>query len=167
MTLICYLDDSGKDAQNPITTIAGYVATAEAWAEYEAAVEPIFARYGVFGNSGERVQPRAAPMLSSAIDSKSDDRTTSQEQMKKGPREAAPLLKRCSVLYATAMIERREVRNAAPIAPTPSSIIAQVAGSGTAGPPPPRVPPVAKNDEPLAKPKPPSKREAGSDFIRL
>jgi hypothetical protein len=29
--LICYLDDSGKDPQNPITTLAGYVARDAAW----------------------------------------------------------------------------------------------------------------------------------------
>ena len=40
--LICYLDDSGKDAQNPITTIGGYVASEEAWAEFEKEVEPYF-----------------------------------------------------------------------------------------------------------------------------
>ena len=41
--LVCYLDDSGKDAQNPITTIAGYVASEEAWAEFEKEIEPYFA----------------------------------------------------------------------------------------------------------------------------
>ena len=40
--LVCYLDDSGKDAENPITTIAGYVASEEAWAEFEKEVEPYF-----------------------------------------------------------------------------------------------------------------------------
>ena len=28
---VCYLDDSGKDRENPITTLAGYVAMEEAW----------------------------------------------------------------------------------------------------------------------------------------
>ena len=41
--LACYLDDSGKDALNPITTIAGYVAKEEAWAAFESEVEPYFA----------------------------------------------------------------------------------------------------------------------------
>ncbi len=41
--LTCYLDDSGKDPQNPITTVAGYLARDDAWREFEAAVEPIFA----------------------------------------------------------------------------------------------------------------------------
>jgi hypothetical protein len=45
--LVCYLDDSGKDPQNPITTIAGFVADAEEWVKLEAAVEPIFTGYGV------------------------------------------------------------------------------------------------------------------------
>ena len=45
--LVCYLDDSGKDPQNIVTTIAGYIATEDGWAAYEAAVEPIFAKYGV------------------------------------------------------------------------------------------------------------------------
>ncbi len=39
---ICYLDDSGKDPQNPITTVAGYVAREEQWRKFEAEVEPIF-----------------------------------------------------------------------------------------------------------------------------
>lgn len=48
--LVCYLDDSGKDPQNKITTIAGYVARDTAWETFEAAVEPIFtqAKVGVF-----------------------------------------------------------------------------------------------------------------------
>jgi len=45
--LACYLDDSGKDAQNPITTIAGYVAAEEAWTKFEEEVEPIFAERNV------------------------------------------------------------------------------------------------------------------------
>jgi hypothetical protein len=59
--LVCYLDDSGKDSQNPITTIAGYVASEEAWAEFEKEVEPYFAERNVSilhatdlrGNRGE------------------------------------------------------------------------------------------------------------------
>jgi hypothetical protein len=47
VVLVCYLDDSGKDPQNPITTIAGYVATADQWAAFETEVEPIFPQYGV------------------------------------------------------------------------------------------------------------------------
>jgi hypothetical protein len=45
--LACYLDDSGKDLQNPITTIAGYVASEDAWAKFETEVEPIFAERSV------------------------------------------------------------------------------------------------------------------------
>jgi hypothetical protein len=41
------LDDSGKDPQNRITTIAGYAATEDQWRAFEAEVEPIFASYGV------------------------------------------------------------------------------------------------------------------------
>jgi Protein of unknown function (DUF3800) len=47
MMLVCYLDDSGKDSQNPITTIAGYLASEEAWAEFEKEVEPYFAERNV------------------------------------------------------------------------------------------------------------------------
>jgi hypothetical protein len=45
--LVCYLDDSGKDAQNPITTIAGYVASEEGWAAFEEEVEPYFSERGI------------------------------------------------------------------------------------------------------------------------
>ena len=45
--LVCYLDDSGTDPQNRIITIAGYAATDDQWAEFEEAVEPIFAEYNV------------------------------------------------------------------------------------------------------------------------
>jgi len=41
--LKCYLDDSGKDPQNPITTVAGYIARENAWQKFEAEAEPIFA----------------------------------------------------------------------------------------------------------------------------
>src|SRR5262249_52733776 len=41
VVLVCYLDDSGKDPQNPITCLAGYAAPAEAWEKFEAEVEPI------------------------------------------------------------------------------------------------------------------------------
>jgi len=40
--LVCYLDDSGKDPQNPITTVAGYIAKEDAWEAFESQVEPIF-----------------------------------------------------------------------------------------------------------------------------
>ena len=39
---VCYLDDSGKDPQNPITTLAGYIAKEDAWQVFETDVEPIF-----------------------------------------------------------------------------------------------------------------------------
>jgi hypothetical protein len=45
--LICYLDDSGKDPQNPITTLAGYAATEDQWRGFESEVEPVFADCGV------------------------------------------------------------------------------------------------------------------------
>ena len=45
--LTCYLDDSGKDPQNHLTTLAGYLAREDEWKSFEAAVEPVFERYGV------------------------------------------------------------------------------------------------------------------------
>ena len=45
--LVCYLDDSGKDPQNSITTIAGFVARSEEWEAFEREVEPIFDAYKV------------------------------------------------------------------------------------------------------------------------
>jgi Protein of unknown function (DUF3800) len=42
VVLVCYLDDSGKDPQNPIETVAGYIAKEDAWAAFESEVEPIF-----------------------------------------------------------------------------------------------------------------------------
>ena len=45
--LVCYLDDSGTDPQNPIVTIAGYAATDEQWAAFERQVELIFTSEGV------------------------------------------------------------------------------------------------------------------------
>jgi len=40
--LICYLDDSGKDPQSHVTTLAGFVAREENWKSFEKEVEPIF-----------------------------------------------------------------------------------------------------------------------------
>ncbi len=45
--LVCYLDDSGKDPQNPITTLAGYAATEDQWRGFETEAEPIFTDCGV------------------------------------------------------------------------------------------------------------------------
>lgn len=45
--LVCYLDDSGKDPQNSITTLAGFVARSEEWEAFEREVEPIFDAYKV------------------------------------------------------------------------------------------------------------------------
>lgn len=45
--LVCYLDDSGKDKQNRVTTIAGYLASDTAWSAFEKEVEPIFKEQGV------------------------------------------------------------------------------------------------------------------------
>jgi hypothetical protein len=47
LMLLCYLDDSGKDPQNPITTIAGYIARDVAWPRFEAEVETWFTAFGV------------------------------------------------------------------------------------------------------------------------
>ena len=44
---VCYLDDSGKDPKNPITTLAGYVARDAAWSLFERNVEPVFKEFGV------------------------------------------------------------------------------------------------------------------------
>jgi hypothetical protein len=45
--LVCYLDDSGKDPQNRITTLAGYVADEDQWRAFEREVDPIFERAGI------------------------------------------------------------------------------------------------------------------------
>jgi hypothetical protein len=47
VVLVCYLDDSGKDPQNPITTLAGYVARDTEWPGFEADVEPWFTKFKV------------------------------------------------------------------------------------------------------------------------
>jgi hypothetical protein len=47
VVLVCYLDDSGKDPQNPITTLAGYIARDTAWQAFETEVEHWFTEYGV------------------------------------------------------------------------------------------------------------------------
>jgi hypothetical protein len=45
--LVCYLDDSGKDPQNRITTMAGFIAPEICWEAFELTVEPVFVEYGV------------------------------------------------------------------------------------------------------------------------
>ncbi len=45
--LVCYLDDSDKDPQNPITTPAGYVASEEQWKAFEPEVETWFEEFNV------------------------------------------------------------------------------------------------------------------------
>ena len=45
--LVCYLDDSGKDPQNRITTIAGYAASDEQWKAFETEVETWFTEVNV------------------------------------------------------------------------------------------------------------------------
>ncbi len=45
VVLVCYLDDSGKDPQNPITCIAGYAASDEIWKSFESDAEPVFQKY--------------------------------------------------------------------------------------------------------------------------
>jgi len=47
VVLVCYLDDSGKDPQNPITTLAGYIARDTEWQAFESEVEHWFAEFGV------------------------------------------------------------------------------------------------------------------------
>jgi hypothetical protein len=47
VVLVCYLDDSGKDPQNPITTLAGYIARDTAWEAFESDVEPWFSEFNV------------------------------------------------------------------------------------------------------------------------
>jgi uncharacterized protein DUF3800 len=47
LVLVAYLDDSGKDSQNPITTLGGFAGTDDGWRDFENAVEPIFGSYGV------------------------------------------------------------------------------------------------------------------------
>jgi len=45
--LVCYLDDSGKDPQNRITALGGFVAPEACWEAFELAVEPVFQKYNV------------------------------------------------------------------------------------------------------------------------
>ena len=45
--LVCYLDDSGKDPQNSVTTLAGFLARESDWQAFEREVEPIFKRHVV------------------------------------------------------------------------------------------------------------------------
>ena len=45
--LVCYLDDSGKDPQNSITTLAGYIARDTAWQAFETDVERWFTEFDV------------------------------------------------------------------------------------------------------------------------
>jgi hypothetical protein len=47
LVLVCYLDDSGKDPQNAVTTVAGYIATDTGWEAFEKEVEKWFAEYRV------------------------------------------------------------------------------------------------------------------------
>lgn len=45
--LVCKLDASGTDPENPIVCMAGYVAMLSAWMDFERVARPIFDRYGV------------------------------------------------------------------------------------------------------------------------
>ena len=47
VALVCYLDDSGKDPQSPITTLAGYVARDTGWEAFENNVERWFEEFEV------------------------------------------------------------------------------------------------------------------------
>ena len=44
---VCYLDDSGKDPENPIAALGGCMAREEAWSLFERNVEPVFKEFGV------------------------------------------------------------------------------------------------------------------------
>jgi hypothetical protein len=45
--LVCYLDDSGKDPQSRVTTLAGYIARETAWKAFELEAEALFKNRGV------------------------------------------------------------------------------------------------------------------------
>jgi hypothetical protein len=45
--LTCYLDDSGKDALNLATVLAGHVARTTGWRQFELEVEQWFTEYGI------------------------------------------------------------------------------------------------------------------------
>jgi len=45
--LVCYLDDSGKDPQNRVTSLGGFIAPDVCWEAFELTVEPIFRKYEV------------------------------------------------------------------------------------------------------------------------
>ena len=45
--LACYLDDSGSDDQNPIVTVAGYIARDTEWKVFETEVEQWFSEYRI------------------------------------------------------------------------------------------------------------------------
>jgi hypothetical protein len=47
LVLVCYLDDSGKDPQNRVSTVAGYLARDTSWKAFETEVEPLFKDRGV------------------------------------------------------------------------------------------------------------------------
>lgn len=47
VVLVCYLDDSGKDPQSRITTLAGFIAPEACWEAFELTVKPIFDEFGV------------------------------------------------------------------------------------------------------------------------
>jgi hypothetical protein len=49
VVLVCYLDDSGKDPQNKITSLGGYIAREDEWRTFESEVEPWFTEFGVSG----------------------------------------------------------------------------------------------------------------------
>ena len=40
--LVCYLDDSGQDPQNTVTTLAGYIAREGDWKQFEGEIEADF-----------------------------------------------------------------------------------------------------------------------------
>lgn len=44
IVLVGYLDDSGKDPQNRVTTLAGFLARDTSWKAFETQVEPVFKR---------------------------------------------------------------------------------------------------------------------------
>lgn len=43
----CYFDDSYDDHNIPIVTMAGYVGTEDAWADFEVEIGPVYKKYGI------------------------------------------------------------------------------------------------------------------------
>jgi hypothetical protein len=63
VVLVCYLDDSGKDPQNRITMVAGYIAKDDQWEAFEVAVELWFTERGVEKNCRPEAHGHALYLL--------------------------------------------------------------------------------------------------------